>query len=81
VNIASRVESLTKTLGTDILITESLYQLVKDEVEVIDRGEHELKGREENQVKLYTLVSLKGEDTALYEQAIADLTKYLQKPH
>jgi len=80
VNIASRVESMTKTLRTDILITESLYQLVKDEVEVMDRGEHELKGREENQVKLYTLVSLKGEDTTLYEQAIADLTKYLQKP-
>ncbi|MCW6036918.1 adenylate/guanylate cyclase domain-containing protein [Spirulina subsalsa FACHB-351] len=61
VNIASRVEGLTKELGTDILITESLYELVKDKVEVTDLGEHQLKGRS-LPVRLYSLVGLSVKD-------------------
>ena len=34
VNVASRVEGLNKEFGTDILLTESVYELVKDRVEV-----------------------------------------------
>ena len=47
VNIASRVESLTGKLGTDILITESVYNIVQNEIEVIYMGKYQLKGREE----------------------------------
>ncbi len=77
VNIASRVESLTSKLGVDILITESLYQLVKAEIEVVYMGEHHLKGRQENQVSLYSLVGLKGEDQTLYQQVNTSLRQYL----
>jgi adenylate cyclase len=80
VNVASRVEGMTKKFQTDILITESLYQLVKDEVEVIGVGEHPLKGREENLVQLYSVVGLKGDDQTLYHQVIEDLHKYLDQP-
>jgi adenylate cyclase len=68
VNVASRVEALTRQFATDILITESLYELVEGEVEVICIGEHALKGRGENLVRLYILIGLKGEDQTLYQQ-------------
>jgi adenylate cyclase len=77
VNVASRVEGLTKNFATDILITDSLYQWVKDEVEVIDLGEHPLKGRENSLVRLYSLVSLKGEDASLYKQVKRELEDFL----
>lgn len=77
VNVASRVESLTGKLGVDILITESLYCLVQDEVEVIYMGEHNLKGRQENQVALYSLIGLKGEDQTLYQHVNQSLRQYL----
>ena len=66
VNVASRVEGLTGKLWVDILITESLYELVKDKVQVIPMGEHQLKGRGQNKVKLYSLVGMKDDDIALY---------------
>jgi adenylate cyclase len=80
VNVASRVESMTKKFGTDIVITESLYQLVEDEVEVLDLGEHPLKGREENLVRLYSLVCLKGDDEMLYNQILRELRQHLDQP-
>ncbi|MBE9117562.1 adenylate/guanylate cyclase domain-containing protein [Lusitaniella coriacea LEGE 07157] len=79
VNVASRVEGLTKQLGTDILITESLYELVKNEVDAIDLGEHPLKGREESKVRLYSLVGLKGEDNGLYREVVGELRDYLER--
>jgi adenylate cyclase len=50
------------------LITDSLYQLVQDQVEVIQVGSHLLKGRKGSQVTLYSLISLKGEDQSPYHQ-------------
>jgi adenylate cyclase len=78
VNIASRVEGLTKQFWTDILITESLYQLVQEEVEVTYVGEQELRGREREKVKLYSLIGMKGEDQVLYRQVMEDLRKHLR---
>ncbi|MGB3695549.1 MAG: adenylate/guanylate cyclase domain-containing protein [Spirulinaceae cyanobacterium] len=66
VNVASRVEGLTGKLWVDILITDSLYELVKEEVQVIPMGEHQLKGRGKNKVKLYSLVGMKDDDISLY---------------
>lgn len=77
VNVASRVEGETKHFSTDILITESLYEWVKDEVEVIDLGEHPLKGREDSLVRLYGLIGLKGEEQSLYYQVKQELQDYL----
>ncbi len=75
VNVASRVEGMTKELGTDIVITGSLYELVKDEIEVVDFGEHALKGRVGN-VPLYGVIGLKGGDRQVYEQVQADLKRH-----
>jgi adenylate cyclase len=77
VNIASRVESLTGKLGTDILITESLYKIVQDKVEVVSMGKYQLKGREENEVQLYSLIGLKGENPTLYHQVTERLRRHL----
>ncbi|NER94811.1 MAG: CHASE2 domain-containing protein [Symploca sp. SIO1B1] len=81
VNVASRVEGLTGKLGTDILITESLYQLVQDEIEVVPMGEYQLKGRQENLVQLYSLIGLKGEEPTLYHQVQSSLRDYLGIQH
>lgn len=78
VNVASRVEGLTKKFGTDILITDSLYQVVKDEVEVVSVGEEEVRGRT-GTVKLYSLIGLKGESPQLYQQVQRDLQEFLQQ--
>jgi adenylate cyclase len=67
---------MTKELNTDIVITEALYKVVKDEVEVIDHGEHSLKGRAET-VRLYALVGLKGQDSSIYKQVQSDLQRHM----
>lgn len=58
VNVAARVESLTKEQKADILITDSVYELVKDRVEVEQRGDIKVKGRGKP-VNIYALRSLK----------------------
>jgi adenylate cyclase len=47
VNIASRVESATRDLDEDVLITEATASELADDIEVSDCGEHELKGQPE----------------------------------
>ena len=75
VNVASRVEGMTKDLGTDIVITGALYEIVKDEIEVVDFGEHALKGRVGN-VRLYGVIGIKGSDRQIYEQVKNDLKRH-----
>jgi adenylate cyclase len=76
VNVASRVEGLTKNFLTDILITEPLYQLVADEVEAVCVGEQPLRGREEL-TRLYSVIGLKNSDRSLYEQVHEELRQHL----
>ncbi len=71
VNTASRVEGLTKELVTDFLITESLYDLVSDEIQVEFLGTQAIRGR--GSVRLYSVMALKGESTDLYHQVRAEL--------
>lgn len=52
VNLASRIESLTKSYGVTILITESTYEQVKDEVETRFVNEVIVKGKTSS-VKIY----------------------------
>lgn len=78
VNVASRVEGLTKVLGTDILITDPLYQLVRDQIVVVDHGHHLLAGRQYDAVQVYGVVSLVGESDALYHQVQQELQAHLQ---
>jgi len=54
VNVASRVEGLTKTLGTDLLISETAFRYVKDTFSGKRVSEEKVKGREEP-VVIYSL--------------------------
>jgi len=47
VNTASRIEGINKETGTDLLISEAVYSLVKDHVRAHSVGEYALKGRAE----------------------------------
>jgi adenylate cyclase len=73
--VASRVEGMTKELETDIVITGSLYEIVKDEIDVVDFGDHALKGRVGN-VRLYGVIGLKGCDRKIYDQVHDDLKRH-----
>ena len=57
VNFASRTESLNKPLGTDILITENTYNLIKDHVLVEQMPSVTVKGKEKP-VSMYAVVNM-----------------------
>ena len=58
VNLASRLEGVNKELGTQIIISESTYQLVKGQIAVRGLGEVKVKGKEK-QVAIYEPVNMK----------------------
>ncbi len=75
VNVASRVEGMTKDLGVDILITGTLYELVKEDIHAECLGEHRLKGHTE--IPLYSVIGLREDDRTEYEETIQQLRQYL----
>ncbi len=58
VNVASRVEALNKTYGTDILLTETVYELVKDRIETDKIKDTSIRGKEQK-ILVYTLKNIK----------------------
>jgi adenylate cyclase len=58
VNLASRIEALNKPLGTDILLSEHTYELVKDAVVVQKMPAVKVKGKS-GELAIYALVNLK----------------------
>jgi adenylate cyclase len=58
VNLASRTEALNKPLGTDILITENTWELVRTRVVVEEMPPVRVKGKEKP-VRLFAVVTLK----------------------
>jgi adenylate cyclase len=61
VNLASRLESNTKELGVNVLISEDTYQLTKHVVEARAVREITVKGRKQP-VMTYEVLGLKGEE-------------------
>lgn len=57
VNLASRTEALNKPMGTDILITEYTYELVKDEVLVEEMPSVTVKGKEKP-LRMFAVVNM-----------------------
>jgi adenylate cyclase len=57
VNLASRVEALNKPLGTDILITEDTWKMVKDQIIAEEMPPVTVKGKEKP-VRLFAVVNL-----------------------
>jgi len=60
VNLASRVESLNKESGTDILISENTYDEVKHMFNVVSMGEIKVKGKLKAQ-KIYAVLGRKND--------------------
>ncbi|MDR2964521.1 MAG: adenylate/guanylate cyclase domain-containing protein [Treponema sp.] len=58
VNLASRVESLTKEFGADILISEDTWKLVKDHLIVEEMPSVSVKGKEKP-VRVFAVINLK----------------------
>jgi adenylate cyclase len=73
VNLASRIEALNKPFGTDILISEYTYELVKDEVIVEAMPAIKVKGKEAP-LTIYTLIKFKGEPGP---ETLAELRAFL----
>jgi len=61
-NLASRCEGLTKDYQAEILITQTTYDLVKDQVKVDPLGEAPVKGRRET-TAIYRVIGLKEHQT------------------
>ena len=60
VNTASRTESLNKPLGTDILITEDTWKLIKEYVLVEEMPAISVKGKT-NDVRMFAVINLVGQ--------------------
>ncbi len=58
VNTTARIESLTKELKVDILISDTVYELVKDKVDAVHLGLKHVKGRAKP-VDVYSLKGIK----------------------
>ncbi len=64
VNVASRLETSTKELGVDVLISEDTFQMAKDVIEVRAVREITVKGRARS-IMAYEVLGLKGEVPAV----------------
>ncbi|MEM7182276.1 MAG: adenylate/guanylate cyclase domain-containing protein [Spirochaetota bacterium] len=73
VNLASRVEALNKPFGTDILITDDLYQQVKEIFRVEKMQAIKVKGKEEPQVIYAVIGRLDSEEDPKTLQEMRDL--------
>ncbi|MCS6972398.1 MAG: HAMP domain-containing protein [Leptospiraceae bacterium] len=60
VNLASRIESLNKPLGTDILISSELYNIVGGEFDCVPMQKIKVKGKKEPQ-QVYAVLRAKGD--------------------
>jgi hypothetical protein len=61
VNIASRIETLTKTLGADILISENTWELVKDDFVCEEMPLMQVKGKEKP-VRVFAVINFANGD-------------------
>jgi adenylate cyclase len=83
VNTGSRIEASTKAFGSDLLISESVYEQIKDDFEIEYAGAAEVKGRTEA-LKMYKVRGYKDENGVMvtvktpysdYEAESADKVK------
>jgi adenylate cyclase len=74
VNLASRTEALNKPFGTDILITEDTWKLIKNYVITEEMPPVEVKGKEKP-VRLFAVINLAGNPGG--PRTLADVRKLL----
>lgn len=63
VNLASRVETLNKPFGTDILISQDTYNIVKNEFDCEPMQKIKVKGKSQAQ-QIYAVIRKKGDKSA-----------------
>jgi adenylate cyclase len=68
VNLASRIESLNKPLGTDILISEHTWDLVKDQFRTEEMPSVTVKGKEKP-VRIFAVVNFNKSEKGPYSLA------------
>lgn len=73
VNLASRMEGLNKALGTDILITQNTYDLLKKKFTCIQLHKVKVKGKAEAQ-RVYAVMGKVGDTKA--PKTLAELHKF-----
>lgn len=76
VNVASRVEAANKEAGTRMLISEALYEKVRDQVEMTDFVRVRLRGTSER-ITLYEIAKLSDEAARALNEAGDSETKTL----
>ncbi len=59
VNVASRIEGLSKIFGADILITEDTWRLVKDKFITEEMQKVKVKGKE-NPIRVFAVINFQG---------------------
>ncbi|MCL2481657.1 MAG: adenylate/guanylate cyclase domain-containing protein, partial [Spirochaetaceae bacterium] len=74
VNLASRIESLTKTFGTDILISENTWNLVNKYFLTEEMPPVTVKGKEKP-VRIFAVINFAGVDKS--PQTLADVRRLL----
>jgi class 3 adenylate cyclase/nitrite reductase/ring-hydroxylating ferredoxin subunit len=76
VNVASRVEGANKEAGTRLLISEALYHVVEDQVEILDFVRTRLRGTSER-ITLYEIRRLKPEvEATLNRRVLRETERY-----
>lgn len=73
VNLASRMEGLNKTFGTDILITQNTFELVKKKFVCLPLHKVQVKGKAEAQ-RVYAVMGKVGDQKA--PKTLAELHKF-----
>ena len=73
VNLASRIESLNKPLGTDILISEHTYELVKNDIDCEVMPSIAVKGKADP-LTIYAVLKFRGEAGPA---SLAELREYV----
>lgn len=73
VNLASRMEGLNKTFGTDILITQNTYEHVKKKFNCLQLHKVKVKGKAEAQ-RVYAVLGHMGDNKA--PKSLAELHKF-----
>lgn len=74
VNLASRIEGLNKAFGTDILISEHTYELVKKKFSCVQLQKIKVKGKDEAQ-RVYAVLGKAGDPKA--PKTLAELHKLI----
>jgi adenylate cyclase len=79
VNLADRTEALTKPLGTDILITENTWELIKDHVITEEMPLVQIKGKEKP-IRLFAVVNTTDAEGEGEPKNLAELRNLLGIP-